>query len=140
MIFSLAADSGFLSFLILLDISAAFDNISHSVLLEWLACIGIVDNALLWFSSYLSDRKQFVQIKNIQSDSVSVTHSVPQGSVLGPLLFIIYILPLGRTFRSYGIHFHFYADYTQVNISTKPVSDLTKCLQDVNIWMTNNFS
>ncbi len=57
MIFSLAADSGFLSFLILLDISAAFDTISHSVLLEWLACIGIADNAFLWFLSYLSDRK-----------------------------------------------------------------------------------
>ncbi len=88
--------------------------------MERLACIGIADNALLWFSSYLSDRKQFMQIKNIQSDSVSVTHSVPQGSVLGPLLFIIYILPLGRIFRSYGINFNFYADDTQVYISTKP--------------------
>ncbi len=89
----LAAYHGFLSILILLDISAAFDTISHSVLLERLTCIGIADNALLWFSSYLSDKKQFVQIKNIQSDSVSVTHGVPQGSVLSPLLsFIFYLL------------------------------------------------
>ncbi len=106
--------------------------------MERLACIGIADNAFLCFSSYLSDRKQFVQIKNIQSDSVSVTHGIPQGSVLGPLLFIIYILPLGR------INFHFYADDTQVYISTRPnvsypLSDLTKCLQDINIWMTNIF-
>ncbi len=62
----IAADSGFLSILIILDIRAAFDTISHSVLLEQLACIGIADNASLWFSSYLSDRKQFVQIKNMQ--------------------------------------------------------------------------
>ncbi len=98
--------------LILLDISAAFDTISHSVLLEQLACIGISDNALLCFSSYLRDRKQF-KIKNIQS--VSVTRGVPQGSVLGPLLFII-ILPHGRIFRSYGINFN--ADNTQEYIST----------------------
>ncbi len=63
---------------------------------------------------------------------------------MGLLLLIIYILPLGRIFRSYSIHFNFYADDTQVYIYTKPnvyfpPLDLNKCLQDVNIWLTNNF-
>lgn len=86
----LATDSGFLSILIyFLDISADFETISHSVLLDQLACIGVADNAL-WFSTYLSDRKQFVQIRNAQSESVTVTHGVSQRSVLFSLLFIIY--------------------------------------------------
>ncbi len=79
------------SILILLDISAAFGTISHSVLLKRFACIGVADDAL-WISSYLSNSKQFVQIKNAQSESATVTQGVPQGSVLGLLHFIIRLL------------------------------------------------
>lgn len=74
---------------------------------------------LLWFSSYLSDREQFVQIKNAHSEPVSVIHGVPQVSVLGLLSFIIYILALGHIFHIYGIHFHFYTDNTQVYIYSR---------------------
>lgn len=138
-----SADSGLLTILILLDLSAAFDTISHPLLLERLSSIGITHTAHLWFTSYLSDRTQFVSLKNHQSNHSSVTHGVPQGSVLGPLLFIIYLLPLGRIMRHHGIKFHCYADDTQLYISTKPSIttsplELSSCLQDIKTWMTQN--
>ncbi len=138
-----AADSGLLSILILLDLSAAFYTISHPVLLERLAGTGVTGTALKWFNSYLTDRKQFVQMKNIKSFSSPLHHGVPQGSVLGPLLFIIYILPLGNIFRHFGIYFHCYADDTQLYISTKPSisscpTALIDCLQAITSWMTKN--
>ena len=140
----LAADSGLLTILILLDLSAAFDTISHPLLLDRLAGIGITGAALSWFTSYLTGRQQFVQLSNHKSGCSGVSLGVPQGSVLGPLLFTTYLLPLGTLLRHHGVHFHCYADDTQVYISTKPTAaipptSLITCLEEIRSWLSRNF-
>ncbi len=88
----MAAYSGLLTILILLDLSAAFETISHSILIHRLSSIGFFGTTLMWFVSYLSDRTQFVQLKQFQSQLSPVSTGVPQGSVLFPILFITYLL------------------------------------------------
>ena len=91
--------------LVLLDLSAAFDTVDHSLLL---------DQALDWFRSYLSDRTQYVRIQDVSSDVHALPYGVPPGSVLGPLLYSLYTSPLGDIARSHGLSYHFYADDTQL--------------------------
>jgi len=96
----LAADSSHVSILILLDLTAAFDTVCHNHLLSHLeTLLGITGVPLSWFKSYITDRQQFVSIENFRSPNSPLLHGVPQGSVLGPLLFIIYILPIDAFIR-----------------------------------------
>ncbi len=141
----LASDQGCISFLVLLDFSAAFDTIDHDIFIDRLQnYTGIQGQTLRWFRSYLSNRYHFVYLNGEASQLSPVKYGVPQGSVLGPLLFSLYMLPLGNSIRKYGISFHWNADDTQLYISTRPdktskLSKLTECVKNIKDWMTNHF-
>ena len=95
---------------VFLDFSKAFDTIDHQILLDKLAYYGIKSTALNWFKSYLRGRSQFVQYKDKTSCKSTITTGVPQGSILGPLLFIIYINDIAKVTNKF--HFTIYADDT----------------------------
>ena len=76
---------------IFMDLSKAFDTINHSILLHKLQYYGLSNTELHWFQSYLNDRKQFVMLENASSSLLNISTGVPQGSILGPLLFLIYV-------------------------------------------------
>ena len=134
--------------LVLLDLRAAFDTIDHQKLLNLLSqSFGIRGVALKWFESYLKDRTQTVQIGSSTSTPVTLKYGVPQGSVLGPILFTMYITPLGNIIRKHGLNFHLYADDTQLYISIQPdvsvsketaISCLEACIKDIKIWITTH--
>ena len=84
-------DAGNLSLTVFMDLSKAFDTLDHSILFTKLKYHGIQDNDLMWFTSYLTNRQQYVELDGISSDLKPLFTGVPQGSTLGPLLFFKFI-------------------------------------------------
>jgi len=138
-------DNGDLATLALLDLSAAFDTVDHDVLLRRLrVSYGLTGVALQWFTSYLLGRTQHIRYAGRCSDESLVKYGVPQGSVLGPILFILYTADLVPLIERHGLTPHLYADDTQVVGSCHPSDPLSLyrrlevCLADVAGWMSSN--
>ena len=133
------------SALILLDLSAAFDTIDHNILIDRLeSWVGLSGHVLEWFKTYITGRQFFVTIGEYVSNKYDVPFGVAQGSCLGPLLFSLYMLPLGSIIREHNVDFHSYADDTQLYISVEPsqttaIHALTKCMSAITDWMNSNF-
>ena len=102
----------------------AFDTVNHDILLSKLNHYGIRGVAFDWFKSYLSDRTQYATINNERSEIQTIKYGVPQGSILGPLLFLIYINDLSRSIKNSKIH-HF-ADDTNLLYASSSLKDINK--------------
>ena len=111
----LSLDKGKNVILILLDLSAAFDTVYQSFLLVTLEKrFGIKGTVVNWFSPYLCERTHFVDIDQSQSSARDLFVSVPQGSVLGPVLYLLYTSPISEIIKKYNLNYHLYADDTQM--------------------------
>jgi len=143
-----AMDKQQITGLTLLDLSAAFDTIDHTILLRRLSSwFGFSGQVISWFQSYLSDRTFSVLCSHSISSSCTLSTGVPQGSVLGPILFILYTTPLSSLISSQSapVKHHLYADDTQLFVSFSPskFDEAHSCLQStisaISNWMTANF-
>ena len=135
----LLMDSGSCCILILLDLSAAFDTVRHDLLVEDLRTIGIVDDALEYIKNYLEGRTYKVKVGNSFSDEKPLLRGVPQGSVLGPILFCIYTIELSHLLDRHGVGFKLFADDTQFYMMLESVEDterkLSEIMVDIKTWM-----
>jgi hypothetical protein len=125
-----AIDSGDLAILTLLDLSAAFDTVDHDTLLRRLdVSYGLGDAVFSWFASYLDGRTQFVRCGIKRSRPTRVKCGVPQGSVIGPILFLLYTAYLIRLIESHGLQPHNYADDTQIYGCNSRVAVSSVCVR-----------
>lgn len=134
-----------ISLVALLDLSAAFDTLDHSVMLQRLnLSFGFRGYVLKWFESYVSDRFQRVLVGDAMSEPSPLLFGVPQGSVLGPVLFSLYSQPLSDVLSTHGCQYHKYADDTELSSSAPPNNfsnttlTIQSCVHEVSKWMHSN--
>ena len=132
--------------LCLLDLSAAFDTIDHTIPLHRLkSWFGFTDTVLSWIQSYLSSRSFTVDINGIKSPPSKLLYGVPQGSVLGPPLFILYTTPLSLIISQPSVNHILYADDTQLFLSfsadtfSENILLLQNTITNISSWMASNF-
>ena len=140
-----SSDPGQPSLLVSLDMSAAFDTIDHSILLNRLSVeFGVSGSVLTWLKSYLTGRYQCVRVGQASSSHTLCHTGVPQGSVLGPILFSCYISPISFIANTFGVGIQQYADDTQLYVSLSPTdmhaqqSLLSDCLSALHSWFCHN--
>ena len=125
---------------VFIDLKKAFDTVNHEILLQKLEHYGIREEALSWFQSYLTNRKQYVYLNGTCSEMRSISCGVPQGSVLGPLLFLIYINDLSNISKK--LKFYLFADDTNLFLESDDLSMLgrtmNKELEKLHEWLCIN--
>lgn len=145
-----ALDQGRGALVLFLDMSAAFDTVDIPILLDTLTeHVGVRGAALSWFRTYLSGRTQCVKIGSSTSSETSLQFGVPQGSVLGPVLFSVYTQPLREIFSRYPrVHYHKYADDITIYCVYDPAvpgdlaqakSLLAACYREIRAWLLTRF-
>ena len=119
--------------------------IDHQILLDRLEnYFGISGSALNWFQSYLSDRQQIISVNSFQYEPAVLQFGVLQGSVLGPILFVLCIQPLSQILQSHCMKHQHFADDSQLRRSSQPsdidqtVLSVQDCVSDIKDWITDN--
>ena len=133
-------DRGLLNGVIFIDLKKAFDTIDHTIIIQKLEAYGLDRNAIKWFTSYLSHRSQRCNINGHLSTASQITCGVPQGSLIGPLLFLLYINDLPNSLKDGTARM--YADDTNISFAASTTSDLesmiNNALANVNSWLRAN--
>ena len=106
--------------LVLLDLSASFDTVNHQLPIKTLQQLGIRGTMLRWFSTYMVGRLQRINVNGVTSQPKRLDCGVPQGSVMGPIIFTIYTASLGQLLRQLDVQYHFYADDSQLCVIANP--------------------
>jgi len=140
-----STDKGNITLLGLLDMSAAFDTVDHHILLDRLeVSYGLKGHVLSWLRSFLSNRTQQVLMNGSSSLVTRIKSGVPQGSILGPLLFLLYTADIPCLATKHGINIHCYADdgqlylYSRADMADNVVKKVVGCISEIDAWMSSN--